>query len=230
MEFEWIPPENASRNAGQRILALGSPPFQASEASISSPAATPATVLSSVDLHTHSSSTETHLPLIPSVPVPLITIGKVFAPIPQGRQTILPEAMEAARHLGLAPMLAAAMGTAWSSPDEFWDIASLTDPLTASNLMQVSSSGQKRLLFVERGAAEKLARGKDEIVLVPETRKKQKIKGNKGEDNPFVGFLKALNPMVAFESVCDALQKGISKAAAMDAFYTQQQKHDNGGV
>ncbi|KAH7623492.1 hypothetical protein Ndes2526B_g01931 [Nannochloris sp. 'desiccata'] len=236
MEFEWIYPEKTSQNAGRALLSRSSArpellPVRSS--SIVSPTA-PSAPSSSTS---SSSGTDTpQLPMIPSVPVPMITVGKVFAPIPQGRQTIHPEAMEAARHLGLAPMLAAAMGTGlWSSPDEFWDIASLTDPLTASNLMQVSSSGQRRLLFVERGAAERLARGNDELIAVPSSGKKQRKRGAKDgpgeEENGVVELLKALNPLVALEGVCDALQRGISKAAALDSsplHHQQKHQHNDG--
>jgi hypothetical protein len=217
MEFEWITPANTRQNAGRPLVSYSLRAPQFLQTSISSPTATATAE--------PAASPSAGLPLIPSVPVPLITVGKVFAPIPQGRQTIHPEAMEAARHLGLAPMLAAAMGTGmFASPDEFWDIASLTDPLTASNLMQVSSLGQRRLLFVERGAAERLARGKDE--LVAESQKRHKPRENGG----VLGFLKALNPMVALEGVCDALQRGISKVAGLDSLplhqYQQQQNNN----
>ena len=235
MEFEWINPEKSCQNVGRVLLSRGSLRPQHPQASISSISSLTTTTPSALNSSTSSFAADAdtlHLPMIPSVPVPLITIGKVFAPIPQGRQTIRPDAMEAARHLGLAPMLAAAIGTGLSSsPDEFWDIASLTDPLTASNLMQVSSSGQRRLLFVERGAAERLARGKDELIAVASGRNKR-VKWTRddrdAEENGVLGFLKALNPLVALEGVCDALQRGISKAAALDSspIHLRQQHND----
>jgi len=224
MEFEWVNSETTCQNVGRILLSRGSSRpqhLQASISSISSPTATNPSALNSSTSSSAADADSFLLPKIPSVPVPLITVGKVFAPIPQGRQTIHPESMAAARHLGLAPMLAAALGTGLqSSPDEFWDIASLTDPLTASNLMQVSSLGQRRLLFVERGAAERLARGKDELIAAAPG-KKQRVKGVKDRDgegkNGVLEFLKALNPLVALEGVCDALERGISKTAALDS-------------
>ena len=99
-----------------------------------------------------------------NIPVPLITIGKAYAPIPAGRlQAVPPEAMEAARHLGLGPMLAAAVGSA-DDPKLFWSVAALTDPVSASSVLQACTVGGRRVLFAERGAAESLARGKTQLV------------------------------------------------------------------
>jgi hypothetical protein len=93
------------------------------------------------------------------IPVPTLFVGKVFAPIPASQRALSQEALEAARLLGLAPMLAAAMAPA-DNPDRFWRAAVLSDPLTASNVVQACEVEGKKVLLVERGTAEALARGR----------------------------------------------------------------------
>ena len=196
MEFEWSPP-NKLQPYGRKLLSLST-----SQAHLSSSSTNTSQNSSSI-ASPPSLDAATSLALVPSVPVPLITLGKVFAPITAGSRTLPHDALEAARHLGLTHMLTAAMGP-WLDPDEYWTIAALTDPLTAANLLQGVSSGQRRVIFTERGAAERLARQKEKIIPV-------------GRKHDWGGFFHALNPIAALESVCAALQGGVSKNNALEA-------------
>ena len=138
-------------------------------------------------------------------------VGKVFVPLPPGRSKITPEAIEAARHLGLSSMLWAAMGSWKDDPQDFWDVATLTDPFLASNMMHAASFEQRRVMFVERGAAQRLARGKDELVAVPFGKNKQMGKNWMGS------VFHALNPLAALDRVCALLQSGGTKADVVEA-------------
>lgn len=200
MEFEWCSPRDLHGQLppGHTLLRRSSSHAQSSSSFPAGPLQpTLASSPSAQDAATGS------LALIPSVPVPLITVGKVFAPITAGSRTVSPEVLEAARHLGLTHMLTAAMGS-WLDPDEYWNIAALTDPLSAANLLQGVTAGQRRVIFTERGAAEKLARQKAKVVPT-------------GRQHDWGGWLRALNPMTALENVCTALQGGVSKENALEA-------------
>ena len=94
-------------------------------------------------------------------PVPMITVGRVYAPILSGRPSASLEMLEAAEIFGFGPLMAAAIGETEKDSRKFWKLSSLTDPITATGLLQGAKSPcGKRLLFVERSAAEDVAREK----------------------------------------------------------------------
>jgi len=97
-----------------------------------------------------------------------------------------PEAVAAARHLGLLPMLAAAIGSV-DDPERFWEVASLTDPITASSIQQGCAVGGRNVLFVEKGAAECLARGKAEVVVAEEGRRRHQSKQGSNSNGHTMG-------------------------------------------
>jgi len=122
-----------------------------------------------------------------------ISVLSFFLSLAACRLSLPPEALIAARELGLASMLAAAMGTT-DDPEAFWSIAGITDPVTASSMLQACTIDGKRALFVERGAAESLARGKIRLVV----EQKRRV-------GPLQGVLRALNPFRALRQLSDGL-------------------------
>jgi hypothetical protein len=128
--------------------------------------------------------------------VPVITVGHVFSPIPKGRVLLSPQALEAAKFLGLGPLLAAASGLSDSFTDEFLDIAAHTDPLNAVNILQSEKLLGRRLLFVERGAAVQLVSGRGKIL---QTKKDKNHSSNKGLEligNRMRSFMSSVFPLL----------------------------------
>lgn len=196
MEFELVLQEDraaASTPLGSLYVhgIRGNAAIQGPHAQASTSAAPP----SPLGISSTSTSLIPYKPPLGGIPVPTLFAGKVFAPIPASRATIGLETLEVARQLGLASMLARALGPA-ESPDRFWRVSAFSDPLTAANVEQACDLDGRKMFFVERGSAEALARGRVTMQVDKKRMDKERKTRKKVKKGP--GLHKAFKPIEDF--------------------------------
>lgn len=143
----------------------------------------------STSQHLHTTSNNNPLQqTTTSIPLPLITIGYLHAPIPPGTFSMYPEGIESF-HLGIDKFLSAVQGNVIEDDSEsYMKLLSITDPFSAASLSQAVKVNEKKVLFVEKSAAEGLARGRMQLVAITPPHDDTAGSGN------FFSLLQKMNP------------------------------------